>query len=142
MKGGETCDDGNTESGDGCSPFCLLEPGTTNAQVPALFCGDGIRSGAEECDLGPDNGRDDSPCSARCAYVYCGDGVVTGSEGCDLGAENGSRYGTQGGCTLACTPSHYCGDGILDSDHGEQCDLGDRNGTSICTVDCRMLAVR
>lgn len=142
VKGGETCDDGNTESGDGCSPFCLFEPGGVDAQVPVLFCGDGIRSGAEECDLGPDNGKDGSPCSARCAYLYCGDGVVSPGEGCDLGAQNGSRYGTQGGCTLACTPSHYCGDGILDIDYGEQCDLGDRNGASLCRVDCRVLPNR
>ena len=40
---GETCDDGNTASCDGCSASCQLEPGP--------LCGDGVVSpGCEQCD--------------------------------------------------------------------------------------------
>ena len=30
-KGAEECDDGNTESGDGCSRYCIVESGYTCA---------------------------------------------------------------------------------------------------------------
>jgi cysteine-rich repeat protein len=43
--GVEACDDGNTTDDDFCDNSCRLP-----------VCGDGKRAGAEECDLGPDNG--------------------------------------------------------------------------------------
>jgi cysteine-rich repeat protein len=53
---GEECDDGNNETGDGCSPSCFLEG----------FCGDGtVQVGqGEECDDG--NILDGDGCSAFC----------------------------------------------------------------------------
>lgn len=53
----ETCDDGNTVDGDGCSAVCLLE-GTG-------ICGDGILDTGEACDDG--NDLDGDGCSALCA---------------------------------------------------------------------------
>jgi cysteine-rich repeat protein len=52
---GEECDDGNGDSGDGCSANCIIE-----------FCGDGIlQPGLEEqCDDG--NAEDCDGCSAAC----------------------------------------------------------------------------
>lgn len=38
---GEACDDGNSQSGDGCSKECLLEGASTEYSVPS-FCGDGL----------------------------------------------------------------------------------------------------
>jgi cysteine-rich repeat protein len=35
----ETCDDGNTTSGDGCSSFCTIEGGGGPAIVPTLSPG-------------------------------------------------------------------------------------------------------
>jgi cysteine-rich repeat protein len=141
--GSEECDDGNVQDGDGCSSTCLTEPGWdcssgtclpvtsaggTDAKGEYRRCGDGIVSGAEECDDGASN--DDNTyggCSTRCRFIICGDGVVNGSEECDLGARNGLDPG-QNGCTIGCTRPHYCGDGNVDTSMGEECDLGARNG--------------
>ncbi len=35
---GETCDDGNTDPGDGCSATCVLEPGLVCAPAPLTTC--------------------------------------------------------------------------------------------------------
>ena len=58
-EGPETCDDGNTEDGDGCSASCGREP----------RCGDGIVDAGEACDDG--NVEDGDGCSSRCAAEAC-----------------------------------------------------------------------
>jgi cysteine-rich repeat protein len=169
LEGSETCDDGNTLDGDGCSIYCLTEPGWdctngTCVQISSLdggvdsgaggpFCGDGIMSGAEECDRGAANDDDEyGGCTTRCFFgPFCGDGIRNGpEEECDLGEQNGLVLGRDG-CTIACSRPHYCGDGLVDTDRGEECDLGDRNGVKLdtdmkptadpagivyCTADC------
>ena len=35
---GESCDDGNTDAGDGCSPTCTIEPGLGCAATPLTTC--------------------------------------------------------------------------------------------------------
>lgn len=170
--GGETCDDGNTLAGDGCSAQCLTESGwdcSAGPCIPAgaldggfdgglvgLRCGDGVVSGAEECDDGPAN--DDlayGACTTACVVgSFCGDGMVNGEETCDLGAQNGATPYGEIGCTRACTRTHFCGDNIVDAEFGEECDLGELNGVPVdsrgqravppnvgilmCKVDCRM----
>jgi cysteine-rich repeat protein len=156
--GAETCDDGNTLSGDGCSEFCLTEDcwdcssgvcvpklpfvdGGSCHGLPGAFCGDGILQGAEECDEGADNSdQDHGGCSTHCRYLLCGDGIVTLPEECDLGADSNTAapYGDPAGCTNACTRPHYCGDGHVDFEYGEECDLGPDNGVSIaCSASCK-----
>src|SRR6185369_9055160 len=55
---GETCDDGNRTPCDGCSDFCISEPG--------LVCGDGIAEAhcGEPCDDG--NSVDGDGCVESC----------------------------------------------------------------------------
>jgi cysteine-rich repeat protein len=53
----EQCDDGNLESGDGCSETCLIET--------ILTCGDGsVNQEWEQCDDG--NTLDGDGCSETC----------------------------------------------------------------------------
>jgi hypothetical protein len=57
---GESCDDGNSDTGDSCV-LCKV-----------AFCGDGfIQRGVEDCD--PLN---DVYCNADCDPIVCGDGVI------------------------------------------------------------------
>jgi cysteine-rich repeat protein len=121
--GPESCDDSNTIAGDGCSEVCLVEPS-------AARCGDGVVQGAEECDEGMANSdARGAGCTTRCKLGgYCGDSVVDALEQCDLGSDdNTTTYGNWG-CTRDCRFAPFCGDAILESDFGEQCDLGARNG--------------
>jgi hypothetical protein len=45
---------------------------------------------------------------------------------------NGGEYG---GCNANCTRAPYCGDGVIQADHGEVCDDGP-TGSVVCTSDC------
>jgi len=54
----EQCDDGNTQSCDGCSSTCKVEA-----------CGDGIIQCNEFCDDGPLNGTPGNRCSATCTEL-------------------------------------------------------------------------
>ena len=64
-QGSEACDDGNQVVGDGCTPFCELEP-DCGADGCRSRCGDGIilPYDDEACDDG--NTRDHDGCSASC----------------------------------------------------------------------------
>jgi fibro-slime domain-containing protein len=61
----------------------------------------------------------------------CGDGTVAGTEQCDNGSQNqnpATAYGA-GVCTTNCTWAPYCGDDIVQTADGEQCD----NGSNLAT---------
>jgi hypothetical protein len=54
---------------------------------------------------------------------------------------NTASYGMKGGCTPSCQFASYCGDGVVDTSDGEQCDLGAKNGQpgSGCDSMCHIL---
>lgn len=81
----ETCDDGDSEGGDGCSASCQLE-----------VCGNNIIEGAEQCDDGDTDGGDG--CSATCTEEVCGNGVIEALEQCD-----DSNTDDGDGCSQSCT---------------------------------------
>jgi len=71
----------------------------------------------------------------------CGNSVVDGSEDCDIPGETGVYSQTIVGrqCTATCFFGPYCGDGILQSGFGEECDDGNNADgdfcSSICTIE-------
>ena len=121
---GESCDDGNTENGDGCSSTCEIEPQPT--------CGDAVIDATEECDDG--NTENGDGCSSTCEIEpqpTCGDAVIDATEECDDGnTENGD------GCSSTCEiePQPACGDGVVDAN--EQCDDGNTENGDGCDSGC------
>jgi fibro-slime domain-containing protein len=122
VESGESCDDGNAVSGDGCSSTCQIEKGwlcpTPGAACVASHCGDGVVAGAETCDDG--NAVSGDGCSstcmveagwqcptpdAKCIAKQCGDGIVAGNEQCDDG-----NILPNDGCSATCTlePGFAC----------------------------------
>lgn len=159
LEGIESCDDHNTDDGDGCSHECQIEPGyacSGSACVVDHTCGNGIVEDTEGCD--DHNTNDGDGCSAGCqlepgwtcpiagalcSAKECGDGIVAGFEQCDDG--NGSDGdGCSAGCTLeqgfACPdpnqPCHAttCGDG--NPEGTEECDDGNNDLGDGCDPFC------
>ncbi len=65
QEGDEPCDDGNDDIGDGCNPFCQVEPSCPGGPCISA-CGDGLILPAdmEDCDDG--NTTDGDGCSSTC----------------------------------------------------------------------------
>ncbi|MBO4351276.1 MAG: DUF4215 domain-containing protein, partial [Proteobacteria bacterium] len=164
ITGDETCDDGNTQDGDGCSSTCAIEDGwkcdetgqpCTQVEEPQdPVCGDGTISGEENCDDG--NTTDGDGCSATCTTeagwtcpaagnactTICGDSIIIGEEKCDDG---NTKDGD--GCSAACTTeagwtcpaagnacTTICGDSIVAGE--EKCDDGNTKDGDGCSATC------
>lgn len=137
---GESCDDANLLSGDGCASNCTLEPGAI-CSVPGVsctfapYCGDGLVQVevGEQCDLGANNKGGYGGCNRDCTLgPYCGDGRLQEFEKCDDGTNNGG-YGS---CAPNCSLGPYCGDGIVQTDH-ESCDDGNLMSGDGCSSTCQ-----
>lgn len=153
----ESCDDGNTLDGDGCSSDCLCvapgyqctPPGEPCHQV--AVCGDGVVVTPEPCDDG--NGTNGDGCSDHCKVeegwmcegdpsdctpTTCGDGIREGVEACDDGnvlpfdgcssvCQAEPDCSGEGGCTSE------CGDGLIID---EECDDGNNTDGDGCSSTC------
>lgn len=152
----EACDDGNTESNDGCSADCkVVEPGFScqPAGQPChrvARCGDGVVVPPELCD--DRNTAAGDGCSATCKVeigwkcsgspstctpTTCGDGKIEGTESCEDG--NGLPFdGCSGDCRsepdcAGASCASKCGDGIV---VGEACDDGNNVDGDGCSATC------
>eukprot|EP00727_Mastigamoeba_balamuthi_P014095 m51a1_g9308 hypothetical protein (1308) ;mRNA; r:87685-93403 len=154
----ETCDDGNTVSGDGCSSLCTIEDGFVCTQTTCTpICGDGEVHGSESCD--DNNTESGDGCSSSCqvepgwhctgepseCVERCGDSVTTPSEECDDG-NTASGDGCSSKCVIepgySCNTAPHpsvcaltCGDGVV-SPPGEECDDGNRAAGDGCSASC------
>ena len=134
VNGTEECDDGVNTTRYGATTLCA--PG---CHLPH-YCGDGQVDGSfgEQCDDGAANSDTGyGGCTTQCKFgPSCGDGIVNGTEECDDGV-NTAKYGDTTRCGPGCHKPHYCGDSLLDSAFGEQCDNGAGNGHSLCSEICK-----
>lgn len=126
--GDEACDDGNSESGDGCYN-CQIEfgwacdlvylpgdiAGCERTPECHALCGDGTLIGPELLE-----GR-------------CDDSNIDSMDGCDSECHLECGYFCPGGSGCA-MPTSVCGDGILASD--EQCDDGNPLSGDGCSSTC------
>lgn len=155
----EVCDDGDVESGDGCTDNCLaLESGYSCAEpgkpcIVIARCGDGVVAPSEQCDDANTDSGDG--CSSRCRVelgskcegtpsacspTTCGDGVPEGAEACDDGNQV-PFDGCSALCLrepncegLSCTSD--CGDGLLINEGCDDGNIIDGDGcSSTCTVE-------
>ncbi len=131
---GEDCDDGNTQTGDGCDANCLHEGSISTAEA---ICGNGSVEKGEDCDDG--NTDDGDGCAKNCINEgsekggsFCGDGKITYGEDCDDGnTQNGD------GCNSICLnegDAINCGNGHIDI--GEDCDDGNKKNEDGCSSIC------
>ncbi|KFE65245.1 DUF4215 domain-containing protein [Hyalangium minutum] len=123
---GEQCDDGNTTSGDGCSPDC---------KTAGIECGNGQLDPGEQCDDG-DTINENECLNTTCVWARCGDGVAA-TEATNVAIkEECDDMGESLHCDLDCTLA-YCGDRVVNSVRGEECDTGGESGeTRTCTKHC------
>lgn len=162
----ESCDDGNTLPGDGCTGICKVEPNweclvPNKPCVLKIECGNGNIEAGEVCDDG--DKIDDNGCNATCKVqsvnyvcpvagqpcekvVVCNDGRIAGDETCEDGNEE-SGDGCDENCHREdgfvcfvpgrpCTPRNVCGDGRLVVSDGEACDDGNTESNDGCEGDC------
>lgn len=162
VSGNEACDDGNTDSGDGCDSSCQIETGwacpDAGEACEAASCGDAIIAGDEQCDDGNRRNGDgcDFACQVETGYqclvpgepcvpAGCGDGIQVRGEECDDGnnisgdgcsatcrAETGFECPFGGG---ACTSNVVCGDGQIGG--AELCDDGNLIAGDGCDSNCQ-----
>lgn len=74
------------------------------------------------------------------SLTVCGDGIVSGQEFCDdstnTGAYSASIAGRQ--CNPLCSAwGPYCGDIVIQTLHGEECDDGNNTAGDLCDVICQ-----
>jgi len=126
----ETCDDGNTEEGDGCSPVCVIETGWKCAEKDGksvckeVKCGDGLQEKSadmtrvEKCDDGNEVDGDGCSsacdmevsfiCSTRkdskstCSKPVCGDSYRESVDGMNEECDDGNKHDDDG-CSSLCT---------------------------------------
>src|SRR4051812_46075500 len=128
----ETCDDSNSKPGDGCDGNCQLEAGwecpTAGEDCEKLpgtpgECGNGKLEPGETCDLGKDS---------------AGKNLNDGNAGCLASCKVVNGWSCPGP-NQACTRNAFCGDGVVSSILGEQCDDGTNDGAHGCEVDCKRI---
>ena len=70
----------------------------------------------------------------------CGNSLVDNGEECDIPGETGVYSQTITGrqCSVQCQFGPYCGDGILQSPQGEQCDDGNNVSGDFCSAICKV----
>jgi cysteine-rich repeat protein len=146
----EGCDDGNSESGDGCSDTCEQECGYSCGDTCVSTCGDGLRASNEQCDDGDNESGDGCSedckteagfkCVFRAGPFASGSGTSGGSGSGSGGGDGSGSGGLQCGHNIC---SEIPGDGVTVG--GEVCDDGNFDDGDGCNnnmeLECGFLQV-
>ena len=150
LEAGETCDDGSTSPGDGCSSTCFVEAqpdgsdctlgGNAACQSnvcdatetppscePASSCGNGLLEGSEACDDG--NTAVGDGCDPQCL-------LELGAGPCIDGAQCGSGVCNTMASIPVCAVPVGCGNGVLNAN--ETCDDGNQVNGDGCDQSCTL----
>ncbi len=73
---------------------------------PYSVCGDGVKSGSEQCDTGAANQDLPDVCRTDCRAPTCGDGIVDSKEECDVGPDGDYLCSKQ--CTIVGPEAGCC----------------------------------
>jgi plastocyanin len=151
VEGGEDCDDGNEDDGDGCANDCTEETGFECAGTKPTVC-----TNIDECDAATDNcdenaGCTDTPGSFTCACNdgYVGDGLTCDDidecmDELDDCSDDADCANTGGSFTCACHDGFLgdgvecedideCGENVDDCDVNAEC--ANTAGSFTCTCD-------
>ena len=76
--------------------------------------------------------------STTLTLSICGNFIVDDGEDCDVPGETGAYSQTIAGrqCNPSCSFGPYCGDGILQTVQGEECDDGNNESGDFCSALC------
>ena len=83
---------------------------------------------------------DNSFATTSLTLSICGNLLVDDGEDCDVLGETGLYSQTIVGrqCNTQCLWGPYCGDGILQSQHAEECDDGNNTNGDFCSAICKI----
>ena len=116
-----------------CPAGSVCSPARDRCVSPASLSACQGKADGDPCDLA---GSPSAICRADvCTPVVCGDGIVAGDEVCD----DGNTLSCDG-CSADCRSDESCGNGIVDSTCGEDCDEAAGNSdapNATCRSDCR-----
>ena len=127
-KGGEECDDGNTEGGDGCSSSCAIEAGFTCTGAWAYWqCGGAGDSCWAGCGIGQ---------MEEGSAKECDDGNLVAGDGCSPGCRVECGFRCFGGnlTSASVCVAAACGDKTLGGQ--EECDDGNVEDGDGCSSEC------
>ena len=128
----ESCDDGNSVNGDGCSSTCTIEDAFTCTRI------DNTAANPDICTLRCGNGALDSTGSH---IENCDDGNVIANDGCSFSCSIEDAFTCSRTTNSAATPdicTHKCGNGALDpaGTYTESCDDGNTSNGDGCSDSC------
>ncbi|CAI2378071.1 unnamed protein product [Moneuplotes crassus] len=122
----ETCDDGNTASGDGCSSSCTIEVGFTCSGATCTdICADGIVMSRKN----------------KGEYIGCDDGNTANGDGCSSSCTTETGYICyEGNSTTKDTCYELCGDGtrLPNNTNPNYCDDGNSRNGDGCSKTCQV----
>lgn len=96
--------------------------------------------GIQFLDINKVHGATTTSATTTLNLSICGNSLVDSNEQCDVPEETGVYSTTIVGrqCTPTCLWGPYCGDGVMQTFYGEECDDGNNNSGDFCSAICKI----